>query len=86
MFSSELGFQVIPQSDRIIVLTVVRTIKKRYRAPARRLQDWIAHFRMSFQFGSVTSLKFVPFLRIMAEPLAQFCTGGNILQPGIEVE
>jgi hypothetical protein len=41
---------------------------------------------MSFQFGSIKLPKLFPFLGIMTEPLAQFGTGRNILQPGIETE
>src|ERR1035441_8367755 len=76
-FSSELHSNVIAQSDRIVVLTVVRTVDKCDRPPACSLQDRIAHFRMSFQFGSIKLPKLFPFLGIMAEPLAQFGTGRN---------
>ena len=86
MFSSELAFQVIPQSDRIVVLTVVGTVNKRDSAPTCCLQDRIAHFGISLQFGFVTLPKFVPFLRIMAEPLAQLGSGCNIFQPRIEAK
>src|SRR5450759_4194599 len=86
VLSSELRFEVIPQSDRIVVLTVVRTVDKCDRPSACSLQDRIAHFRMSFQFGSIKLPKLFPFLGIMTEPLAQFGTGRNILQPGIETE
>ena len=83
--SSGPHFQVIPKSNRIVVLTVVRTVDKRHRASARRRQDWITRFRMSIQFGFVTFLKFTPFPRIMTEPLAQLSTGCNVLQPAIMI-
>jgi len=86
VFSSDPHFQVIPKSNRIVVLTVVRTVDKGYRASARRRQDWIRRFRMSIQFGFVTFLEFTPFLRIMTEPLAQLSTGCNVLQPAIEIQ
>lgn len=85
MTSSELAFQVLAQSDSIVVFHVVGTINKRDSATPRSLQERIADFGVLLQFGSVTLPKFVPFLRIMTEPLAQLGGGCNLLQPRLEL-
>ena len=63
----------------------MRAVEQGYRAALGSFADG-SPLGGTVELGKVSAPKFVPFLRIMTEPLPQFGAGPGIFQPGIDVQ
>jgi hypothetical protein len=76
-----LRFKVIPQSDCVVVLGVVRAVKQGYSAVSSGLQNRFEVFFVPLELDLITTLELCPLLAIVTEPLSKLRTGRNIFQP-----
>src|SRR5262245_15494421 len=78
---SHFGLEILLQRNGVVVLGVVRAVDERDPTPAGGGHDWFPRLRVRVELAPVPFAKVVPFLRIVAEPLAQFCGRADSFQP-----
>ncbi len=76
---SNLGFQVVLQRDRVVVLPVVRAVDESAPAAAGRFQNGLPRLGVRVQLTKIPPSELLPFPWNVAEPAAQAVTGCNIL-------
>ena len=80
-YALDLAFEEFLERDSIVVLSVMGAVNERHSAPAGASEKWPPRLRVLLQFSEVAPSEFVPFRRIVLEPLAQLVAGRNVLEP-----
>lgn len=78
--------KVLTQHQGSVVLGIVSAIEQGHRALPACSQDRRPGVRLCVQLFPVPSLEFLPAFHLVPEPLAQFGTRRNLLQPRISMQ
>src|SRR5512143_3031660 len=73
-----VGQQVVTQRHRVVVLTILGAVKQGHVAAGSGVEKWLPRLRVGVELGEVPAPKFLPFLRIVAEPLAELGAGSDV--------
>ena len=85
-FLRDLVLQVIFQCDRVVVFRVMRTVHKSNPTTSGGFEQGADKIGISIKLPKVTSPEFMPFLWIVAKPLAQLTARRDLLEPAIHVQ
>src|SRR5512144_1004239 len=81
-----VGQQVVAQRHRVVVLTILGAVEQGYVAGGDSIEKWLPRLRVGVELGEVPAPKLLPFLRIVAEPLAELGARSDVFQPAVEVD
>lgn len=77
-------FEICFERQRMAMRLILCAVNQCNRTVAQTLNELSDHLRILIQFLKVTIPEFIPFQRIVAEPLAQRGAGRYILEPPID--